>query len=110
MLDFEATCLEKQKPQPCSEIIEFPVVVVSTHQGKVVHEFHHYVKPSFNPELSPFCTELTGITQQTVDQGKPIEYVLAELDKMIKDRKELQPGNFTFVTCGDWDLCKCLRA
>lgn len=25
--------------------------------------FHEYVRPEIQPELTPFCTELTGITQ-----------------------------------------------
>jgi len=29
----------------------------------VVDEFRSFVKPKWTPKLSPFCTELTGITQ-----------------------------------------------
>jgi len=29
----------------------------------VVDEFHSYVRPSFQPILHAFCTELTGVTQ-----------------------------------------------
>lgn len=32
---------------------------------KVVDEFRSFVRPSWAPELSPFCKELTGITQVT---------------------------------------------
>ena len=49
VLDFEATCLQNQRIEPCSEIIEFPVVLVDTRQKKVIQEFHRYVKPNFNP-------------------------------------------------------------
>ncbi len=30
---------------------------------EVVDEFHSFVKPTWKPELSAFCTELTGIKQ-----------------------------------------------
>lgn len=30
---------------------------------EVVDEFRSFVKPSWAPILSPFCTQLTGITQ-----------------------------------------------
>jgi 3'-5' exoribonuclease 1 len=29
----------------------------------VVDEFHSYVRPTFQPTLHAFCTELTGVTQ-----------------------------------------------
>ena len=67
VLDFEATCIEYGKLEPCSEIIEFPVKVIDTYSGKVVSVFHEYVKPTFNKKLSKFCTNLTGITQEMVD-------------------------------------------
>ena len=37
-----------------------------------VSEFHEYVMPVEHPKLSSFCTELTGIRQQQVDDGLPI--------------------------------------
>jgi inhibitor of KinA sporulation pathway (predicted exonuclease) len=67
------------------------------------------VKPRFNPQLANFCTELTGITQETVEKGKLIEYVLDDFYKWIESLKFLEEGNYTFVTCGDWDLNNCLR-
>lgn len=78
MLDFEATCEEDVKLKPCSEIIEFPVMVVSLKEAKIIDKFHHYVTPSFNPKLTKFCTELTGITQEMVDNKLKLEQVLAE--------------------------------
>lgn len=56
VLDFEATCVEDKKIEPCPEIIEFPVVIVHAYTGKILDRFHEYVKPRFNPILSKFCT------------------------------------------------------
>ena len=77
--------------------------------GQQLDVFHHYVKPVLNPQLSPFCTELTGITQEMVAPGLSLAEVLLELDQWIEKLKYLQEGNFTFVTCGDWDLRSCLK-
>lgn len=30
--------------------------------NKIVGEFHTYVRPEVDPEVTAFCTELTGIT------------------------------------------------
>lgn len=67
------------------------------------------MKPRFNPVLTKFCTELTGITQETVEKGKHIEYVLDDFYKWVESRNYLEEGNYTFLTCGDWDLNNCLR-
>ena len=57
---------------PPQEIIEFPVVLVSLSTGAVVSEFHQYCQPVEQPRLSPFCRQLTGISQDTVDDGLPL--------------------------------------
>lgn len=56
VLDFEATCLKNEKIQPCPEIIEFPVIMIDTHNQKIIGEFHQYVRPTLNSKLSAFCT------------------------------------------------------
>ena len=37
-----------------------------------VDEFHSFVKPNWNPQLSSFCTELTGITQVSYQASSPL--------------------------------------
>lgn len=91
VVDFEATCEEDNPSDYLHEIIEFPMVLISTHtleivrwicdEGRIVlllicriacndftfiiqvHTFQAYVKPELNPQLSDFCVKLTGITQ-----------------------------------------------
>lgn len=41
-------------------------MVVDLKHRKIVNQFHEYVTPTYNPELTKFCTELTGITQDMV--------------------------------------------
>lgn len=62
VLDFEATC-EENKPNYTHEIIEFPIIQLFIPSLEFGEEFHCYVKPTLNPILSPFCTQLTGIQQ-----------------------------------------------
>lgn len=93
--------------QPCSEIIEFPVRAIKLPENILLEDpFHYYIRPVYNPKLTKFCTELTGITQEKVDKGIILEEALAEFDKWLAKHNIV---NFIFVTCGDWDLKTCLR-
>lgn len=83
VLDFEATCDSGAVDFP-HEIIEFPVVVLDTRTLQVVAEFHRYVQPTKNKELSEFCTDLTGITQEKVDAAKTIDVVLEEFQLFLE--------------------------
>ncbi|XP_002736458.1 ERI1 exoribonuclease 3-like [Saccoglossus kowalevskii] len=104
VLDFEATCEKSTKIYP-QEIIEIPVLKIHAKTFETEAIFHTYVQPTANPILTPFCTELTGITQDVVC-GKPkIEEALKMLDKWMLDQGLLDGETaFVFVTCGDWDL------
>lgn len=68
VIDFEATCVENGKISN-QEIIEFPAILVNAETMEAEAEFHSYVRPVWNPQLSPFCTRLTGIEQATVDSA-----------------------------------------
>ncbi|CAI5449766.1 unnamed protein product [Caenorhabditis angaria] len=101
VLDFEATC-EPGPIYPVQEIIEFPVVQLKTSNWQEIRRFHKYVKPSENPKISTFCTNLTGIIQEMIDGQENLEEVLKSFDDWIKEDDDLT--NFAMVTCGDWDL------
>lgn len=114
-MDFEATCDDKRRISP-QEIIEFPIVLLNTRTLQIEREFHHYIKPTAHPRLSAFCTELTGITQDTVDQGitftecyKLVSTFLSQ-PPLVKVKSDKTPVSFAFVTCGDWDLKTALPA
>lgn len=104
VLDFEATC-EKNVALKPQEIIEFPCVALSTEDWRVKDSFHQYVKPRVNATLTPFCTELTGIMQDTVDDQPHFPQVFAKFNEWLNDGGFLRDENTSaFVTCGDWDL------
>ncbi|KAK3774556.1 hypothetical protein RRG08_016926 [Elysia crispata] len=121
IIDFESTCWENDKLRP-QEIIEFPAVVLNTQTGQLVDEFHFYLQPSEFPTLSSFCQQLTGISQNTVDEGIPLSMCLkkfvAWLGKLqdkkgivcVNDKSNALSGQSeaALVTWSDWDLGVCL--
>uniref|UniRef100_A0A8C8VF43 ERI1 exoribonuclease family member 2 n=1 Tax=Pelusios castaneus TaxID=367368 RepID=A0A8C8VF43_9SAUR len=83
-----------------------------------------YVQPQEHPILSEFCTELTGIKQNQVDEGVPLNICLSQFSKWIqkiqKEKKIIFNSDVsshsvsdakacTFVTWSDWDLGVCLQ-
>ena len=104
VLDFEATCENGRKMKP-QEIIEFPVLKLNASTHEVESTFHSYVQPTVHTALTPFCTELTGITQDMVDGQPVLADVMKQFHKWMSDNGLLEPDvSSCFVTCGDWDL------
>uniref|UniRef100_A0A131YJW8 ERI1 exoribonuclease 3 n=1 Tax=Rhipicephalus appendiculatus TaxID=34631 RepID=A0A131YJW8_RHIAP len=107
VLDFEATCsAEKGVPTP-QEIIEFPVLKVNGRTFETESTFHTYVQPQAHPQLTAFCTELTGIVQDMVDDQPHLQEVLSRFDDWMREQGLLQ-ARTVFITFGDWDLQKML--
>ncbi|NXX76205.1 ERI2 exoribonuclease, partial [Urocolius indicus] len=122
VVDFEATCW-RDAGRRGPEIIEFLAVLLNTSTGEIESEFHAYVQPQEHPILSEFCTELTGITQDQVDGGVPLNICLSQflkwIQKIQKEKKIIFSTDIpspsseakacTFVTWTDWDLGVCLQ-
>ncbi|NWH28861.1 ERI2 exoribonuclease, partial [Grus americana] len=104
--------------------VEFPAVLLNTSTGEIESEFHTYVQPQEHPFLSEFCRELTGITQNQVDEGIPLNICLSQflkwVQKIQKEKKIIFSSDIpslaaseaklcTFVTWTDWDLGVCLQ-
>ncbi|XP_074648387.1 uncharacterized protein LOC141903910 [Tubulanus polymorphus] len=119
VLDFESTCWDDRTTKRPQEIIEFPAVLMNTATGEIEDRFQQYVMPEESPILSEFCTNLTGITQEKVENGIPIRSCLSKfsnwLTKISKSKnivfnRDRIEGRMscTFVTWSDWDLGVCL--
>ena len=106
VIDFEATCDEAVTISP-QEIIEFPCLKLSTKTFDIESEFHHYVRPKFHPKLTEFCTHLTGITQDTVQDQPDFVTVLKLFETWLQT--EAHEKSFIVLTCGNWDINTCLR-
>ncbi len=50
------------------ELVEIWAIKIDTKTFEIIDEFHFYVKPKINPELSEYFTGLTWITQDKVDK------------------------------------------
>jgi 3'-5' exoribonuclease 1 len=81
ILDLEATCWETKKVSP-NEIIEIGAVCINPEK-QLVGEFCSFVKPSINPLLSEFCTQLTSITQENVDAAPLFPEAVAAFQSWI---------------------------
>ena len=104
VLDFEATCDDKNPPKP-QEIIEFPVVMVNARTMRTDSVFHTYVRPTVHPQLTPFCIQLTGIKQDMLIGQPTLAEALDKFDAWYKANGLFDPAvSSSFVTCGDWDL------
>ena len=108
VLDFEATCWNDDKIDKSQvEIIEFPSILykLDSNNKKLekIGEFHEYVKPILHPILSDFCTQLTGIKQETVNKADVFENVFKRHYLWLKSNVK-NFDEFTFLTCGAWDL------
>ncbi|TGZ66900.1 hypothetical protein CRM22_005071 [Opisthorchis felineus] len=116
VLDFESTCCKDQSDTMLPEIIEFPVVIMDSVDGRIVDSFRRFVRPTENPILSDFCTKLTGIHQERVKKADDLSVVLKEFDLWLKQKKEqlccrFRPTDVAtaiFVTWTDWDIGTCL--
>ena len=102
--DVEATCTEASGFDYPNEIIEFPVIRVDGSTGEKIDTFHRYVRPTLNPALTPFCTQLTGITQETVDKAEAFDVVFTQFMDWIASFSADPLNEVVFCTDGPWDL------
>ncbi|KAE8740099.1 hypothetical protein FOCC_FOCC014424 [Frankliniella occidentalis] len=94
VIDFESTCWDNKdnqsKWQNLAEIIEFPAVLLNVKTGIIEEQFHHYVMPVENPTLSEFCVKLTGIKQEVVNAGIPLDWDIAMCLQNETKRKQIR--------------------
>lgn len=68
IIDLEATCWQSTVPAGQeNEIIEIGLAVLDAKTGKITQNKGILIKPQ-RSSVSPFCTELTTITQDVLDQ------------------------------------------
>ena len=109
VMDFEATCARNVRVR-CPEIIEFPSVLLDARSLQKLDDFWEFVKPveQLFPTLSPgrltkFCTQLTHIRQDQVDDADVLPVVLQKFQTWI-DQCGFSNNEVLPITCGDWDL------
>ncbi|GGG46988.1 hypothetical protein GCM10011403_00120 [Pseudohongiella nitratireducens] len=97
--DLEATCWVDGETVPIEkmEIIEIGCVLCDLG-GNIEDEFSTFVRPVQHPTLSPFCTELTSITQTDVDDAPIFSEAMTLLDDWAANRHTMW-GSWGFYDC-----------
>lgn len=82
VIDLEMTCWENGNTplDQFNEIIEIGLVEVDNLSMEIVREKNFYVKPLFC-DVSPYCTELTGITPKRLKGAPDLKSTLARIGK-----------------------------
>lgn len=101
VVDVEATCQENKDGQPqeefVSEIIEIGYAVLDYKINEVKETGSIIVKP-IQSVVTPFCTNLTGHTQESVDRG----ISFAEACQTLQS--DLMSGGRLWASFGNYDL------
>jgi inhibitor of KinA sporulation pathway (predicted exonuclease) len=99
VIDVESTCWEPPEVQPrneISEIIEVGIAVVNIDSLKIEKNDSIIIRPQ-KSRVSKFCTKLTTLTQEYVDQGMTFQAAMEIL------RRDYRSEDRTFVSWGDYD-------
>jgi len=83
------------------EIIEIGSALV-TKGGESIRKFSQCVKPVNKPELTEYCSRLTGITQSEVSSAKTLKFVLRDWQMWLNRFKDY--GELEFVCWGAADF------
>lgn len=104
-LDFEWTCDDGEQRQVHSddvEIIEFSYVIYDAKDNRLAYERQHYCKNERTP-ITRFCSELTGITDQTLASAGSLADALEALRQDLED-EQLRGRPCCAVAHGSADL------
>ena len=111
VLDFEWTADDRRKMEPCSEITQFPSVLVRLdgHASAAIDEFDMFVRPEYNPQLTPFAVGLTAITQADVDAAPTLAEALPRYLEWLRghglvDAAGRRLGSWCVCTWSDADI------
>jgi inhibitor of KinA sporulation pathway (predicted exonuclease) len=99
VLDLEATCWQKGTRPDRMETIEIGAVRLDPDTFLPQEDtFSRFVRPTVEPELSEFCTELTGITQTDVNSAGTFPEVFRDFMAWLGE------AEITLCTWGAYDV------
>lgn len=85
-VDFEFTCSDKikefQNKNHIGEVLSIGLVICNK-DGEIVDKFYETIRPKYNYKLTPFCKELTKLTQKEIDNSRNLPNVLSSAMKLI---------------------------
>ena len=76
-------------------------MIIDVKQKAIKAEYQIYVKPTIDTQLTPYCTDLTGITQEKVDEGTSITDAL-KLVHLFLGNQGLFGTEFVFMSNGEF--------
>lgn len=98
VIDLEATCWNGKIPQgQVNEIIEIGICVLDTTTGLITKKDGILIKPE-RSKVSPFCTELTTITQEMLNENG-----MSFNEACIKLREDYNAHHYTWASYGAYD-------
>ncbi|GAB1539255.1 3'-5' exonuclease [Scytonema sp. NUACC21] len=99
IVDLEATCSDDGTiPSEEMEMIEIGAVMLNSATWEIDSEFQQFIKPVRHKQLTPFCIELTTISQQDVDRAPTFPQALSHFKTWL----DLFPRHI-FCSWGNYD-------
>ncbi|ATE78880.1 exonuclease domain-containing protein [Pseudomonas frederiksbergensis] len=105
VIDLEATTDEGGWPVTEMEIIEIGATLVD-RKGRELDHFQCFVRPLRRPLLTPFCRELTHITQANIDAAQPLSDVWVSFEHWLDQHLSNLEG---WASWGDYDRKQLLQ-
>ena len=99
VIDLEATTDDGGWPREEMEVIESGASVVP-RAGREVDHFQRFIRPQRRPLLTPFCRQLTRITQANIDSGAPMTVVWEQFERWLGQHLPKLEG---WASWGDYD-------
>ncbi|MCB0533053.1 MAG: exonuclease domain-containing protein [Lewinellaceae bacterium] len=96
--DLEATCWENNPEGYVQETIEIGAFRLN-HFGEVRGKFNRFVRPVLHPTLSPFCRQLTSISQIDINRAGTFPEVIHE----FWDWARIDEEDYVLCSWGSFD-------
>lgn len=65
-------------------LISVGIVILHAKTLEQADTFYSLCRPQINNKLTPYCQEITGITQTQIDQAPPFQEILPQIDALLK--------------------------
>ncbi|KAL3314654.1 3'-5' exoribonuclease 1 [Cichlidogyrus casuarinus] len=114
IIDLECTCESQGSHRNGGvdydhEIIEFPILLYDSDKQSVISIFHAFCKPVKNPKLTNFCTNLTGITEERLEDALTFPELFLKIEHWIYNECGLKDDQFIVVCDCNADMGKFMR-
>lgn len=96
--DLEATCWEGSPASLRQETIEIGAILLDEY-GEIESAFQSFVRPVVNQVLSPFCSQLTSISQIDVNRAGRFPEVLSDFQRWA----EMDDEEYLLCSWGNFD-------